>query len=85
MHSRASTSAEGRGRLAGKTAIITGSAGGIGRATAALFAQEGAAICCVDLKEKLGAEIVQGIANSGGRAIFVAADVSRSADCLNIS
>ena len=67
--------------LAGKTALITGGAGGIGRATALLFAREGAAVCIVDLNAEAGQELAREISTAGGRAIFERADVTRSADC----
>jgi NAD(P)-dependent dehydrogenase (short-subunit alcohol dehydrogenase family) len=68
------------GRLAGKVAIITGAAGGIGQASAILFAAEGAKVACVDLKaEALEATVAQ-IAADGGTAIAIAGDVSSAAD-----
>jgi len=69
------------GSLTGKRALITGGASGIGRATALLFAREGAAVAVVDLDEVGGQAIVREIANNGGQAIFVRCDVSRAADC----
>ncbi|MGA9350619.1 MAG: SDR family NAD(P)-dependent oxidoreductase, partial [Anaerolineae bacterium] len=68
-------------RLTDKVALITGGASGIGRATALLFAQEGAAVCVVDLDEAGGQAVVQTIVDGGGRAIFVRCDVSLAADC----
>ncbi len=69
-------------QLEGKAALITGGAGGIGRATALLFAGEGAAVGIVDLNQEVGQEIAQEISVSGGRAIFERADVTCAADCL---
>ncbi|MGC2648905.1 MAG: SDR family NAD(P)-dependent oxidoreductase, partial [Candidatus Sulfotelmatobacter sp.] len=68
-------------QLGGKTAIITGGAGGIGRATALLFAREGAAVSIVDLNQEAGLAIVQEISARGGRATFQRADVTHAADC----
>jgi NAD(P)-dependent dehydrogenase (short-subunit alcohol dehydrogenase family) len=68
--------------LAGKRAIITGAASGIGRATALLFAREGAAVSVVDLNADSGQAVVDTIVAWGGRALFVRCDVTRSADCL---
>ena len=65
-------------QLGGKTAIITGGAGGIGRATALLFAREGAAVSIVDLNQEAGLAIVQEISAGGGRAIFQRADVTHA-------
>jgi meso-butanediol dehydrogenase / (S,S)-butanediol dehydrogenase / diacetyl reductase len=64
-------------RLAGKTALITGAGVGIGRATAILFAREGAQVVVADLNEATGRETVSLIEAAGGRAVFVRADVSR--------
>jgi len=70
-----------RGALNGKVALITGGASGIGRATALLFAGEGAAVAVVDVKEREGQAVVQRIMKEGGQAIFVRGNVTRAADC----
>jgi 3-oxoacyl-[acyl-carrier protein] reductase len=67
-------------RLAGRVALITGAAAGIGRASAERFAAEGAAVVLADLEEAAGVAAAAAIRASGGRAEFVAADVSREAD-----
>jgi NAD(P)-dependent dehydrogenase (short-subunit alcohol dehydrogenase family) len=67
--------------LMGKRAIITGAASGIGRATALLFAREGAAVSILDLDKAGGEATAQTIQEEGGRAIFILCDVTQSADC----
>lgn len=71
-------------RLAGKIAIITGSAGGMGQASAVMFAKEGARVACIDLSEQNNADTMAQIAAIGGTAISIGADVTRTADVERI-
>jgi len=66
-------------RLEGKVAIITGGSSGIGRATAELFAKEGAKVVVADYNARAGQEVVQVIEDAGGDALFVEVDVSDAA------
>lgn len=63
-------------KLENKTALITGSGAGIGRATALLFAAEGARIAVVEWNAEAGQETVRLIEAQGGQALFIQADVS---------
>lgn len=67
-------------RLAGKVAIITGAASGIGRATAIRFAQEGAQVVVADINTSGGQACVEQITVEGGQAAFIETDVSRESD-----
>jgi NAD(P)-dependent dehydrogenase (short-subunit alcohol dehydrogenase family) len=73
--------AGGRGALQGKAALITGGGSGIGRATALLFAREGAGVAITDVDEAGGRSVERAIVESGRKAIFVPADVTLAADC----
>jgi NAD(P)-dependent dehydrogenase (short-subunit alcohol dehydrogenase family) len=81
------------GRLTNKTAIITGSSSGIGRATALALASEGANIVCSDITEtfrpeyrtdSLSGTTLQEITNLGVRAIYQKCDTTSSADVENL-
>jgi len=63
-------------RLQGKAAIVTGATSGMGRATALLFAREGAWVVASGRDRERGAALVKEIRSAGGRAEFVAGDVS---------
>ena len=64
------------GRLAGKIAVITGGAAGMGRATSLAFAREGASVAILDIQQEAGEEVVQLIRQKGGTAEFIETDVS---------
>ncbi len=68
-------------KLLDKVAIITGGNSGIGKATAILFAKEGARLCITGRNEKRCQEVVAEIIASGGKAFFVIADVRIPGDC----
>jgi len=70
--------------LKGHVALITGSGRGIGRAIAQLFAKEGAAVFLTARTEKELASAATAITSAGGRAGYIAADLSREVDCSQI-
>jgi len=71
-------------RLKDKVAIVTGGSGGIGQATAILFAEEGAKIVIADPNIGPGEECGQRIRAQGGEAIFVETDISNEDDCRRV-
>ncbi|MEC8986080.1 MAG: SDR family oxidoreductase [Actinomycetota bacterium] len=68
------------GRLANKVGVITGGGNGIGRATALLFAKEGASVVVADIQEDKAEETSQMIIDSGGQSIPIRVDVTSGAD-----
>ncbi len=70
--------------LEGKVAVITGAATGIGRATAALFARQGAAVVVADINDEAGHTTVGEIRGNNGEAQFIRTDVTQLSDLENL-
>lgn len=72
------------GKLQDKVTIITGGISGIGKASADLFASEGAKLVLVDVNEEKGQEVAAELESKGHEAIFVKADVTSEEDAENV-
>ncbi len=70
----------GQQRLAGKVAIVTGGASGIGEATSRLFAAHGARVVVADIQDERGRMVAGSIGRSGGKAVYLRLDVSKEPD-----
>ena len=71
-------------KLSGKTAIITGATSGIGKATALLFAEEGADLIITGRRAELGQRVEAEIRQKGVRCVFVEADHTQADDCSRV-
>lgn len=71
-------------KLTGKVAIITGATSGIGKATALLFAEEGADVVITGRRTELGKSVSDEIRQKGGRCVFIQADHSKADDCSRV-
>lgn len=67
-------------KLTGNVCIVTGAGSGIGKASAELFAEEGAKVVAVDWNREAGEKAVKNIRETGGEALFCCADVSSEQD-----
>lgn len=67
-------------KLMVRVVIVTGAAGGMGEASAILFAQEGAHVALVDLQEEAANAVAETVRAAGGTAIAIGADVSQASD-----
>jgi len=67
-------------RLAGKVAIVTGGAHGMGESEALIFAREGATVVVADVDQAAGAQVAGKITGGGGKARFARLDVTREAE-----
>ena len=64
------------GQVAGKVALVTGGASGIGQAIAELLAEEGASVVLTDVDELRGPDVAAGIKKAGGIAVFLASEAA---------
>jgi NAD(P)-dependent dehydrogenase (short-subunit alcohol dehydrogenase family) len=71
-------------QLVDKVTVVTGAASGIGRATALAFAREGAKVALADVDVMGGEEAARHIESSGGKALFIPADVSQADQVANL-
>src|SRR5215203_5487738 len=71
-------------KLSGKTAIITGATSGIGKATALLFAEEGADVIITGRRAELGERLSDEIRQKGARCVFVQADHTQAEACSRV-
>lgn len=71
-------------KLTGKVAIITGATSGIGKATAQLFADEGADVVITGRRAELGQSVSDEIREKGGQCVFIQADHSKAEDCSRV-
>src|SRR5215211_5845305 len=71
-------------KLSYKVALITGATSGIGKATALLFAKEGAQVVITGRRAELGQRLVTEIQQQGGHSLFIQADHSQADDCSRV-
>jgi NAD(P)-dependent dehydrogenase (short-subunit alcohol dehydrogenase family) len=71
---------ERRGRVEGKVALVTGAASGLGAETARRLAREGASVLLTDVAAPAGEAVADEILGAGGKAAFIAHDVTSEAD-----
>jgi len=72
------------GKLTNKVAIISGATSGIGKATALLFAEEGADLVITGRRAGLGQGVESEIRQRGARCVFIEADHSQADDCSRV-